>query len=92
MSKKKVGKKIIVDIIRNVLESREDVVLDDAFIFEVTTNTLKSTPVYEIISDMAEVDLVPEDRKEHFKLSSCIELIAIINNVIDHQISVRNFN
>jgi hypothetical protein len=87
MSKKKVGKKIIVDMIKNVLESREDIVSDDELIHKVTANTLESTPVYEIISDMAEADLMPEDRKENFKLSSCIELIAIINNVIDHHIS-----
>ncbi len=86
------GKKIIVDIIKSVLESREDVVSDEAFIHEVTANTLESTPVYEIISDMAEADLMPEDCKENFRLSSCIELIAIINNVIDHHISRRNFN
>jgi len=87
MSKKKVAKKIIADIIKRVVANRDDVEIDDLFIRQVTSNTLKATPVADILSHMEEMSRPNVNGKDDDRLAPCIEVLAIINSMIDYQLS-----
>jgi hypothetical protein len=90
MSKKKVGKEIITDMIRSILENREDVVSDDLFIRRLTSNTMKTKPVADILSTMDFHTTAGECDKDNKRLARCIELLALINTIIDRQLSEKD--
>jgi hypothetical protein len=89
MSKKKVGRKLVTDIIRNVLENREDVELDDISIRELTSSTIRTTPIIDILSTWdLDVESVQENHnKDDARLARCIEVLALVNSIIDQRIS-----
>jgi hypothetical protein len=92
MSKKKVGKEIITDMIRSILENREDVVSDDLSIRRLASNTMKTRPVADILSTMDFHSKVGECDEDNKRLSRCIELLALINTIIDRQLSQKDPN
>ena len=90
MSKKKVGKEIITDMIRSILEDRGDVVSDDLFIRRLASNTMKTQPVADILSTMDFHTTAGECGTDNSRLSRCIELLALINTIIDRQLSQQD--
>jgi len=87
MSKKKVGKQIITDIVKSVLENREDVEMDEKFIHELVSNTMKTTPLVDILTSRNVDTLSGEHESDDDRLTRCIEVIALINTMIDHHLS-----
>jgi hypothetical protein len=87
MSKKKVGREIITDMIRSILEDRSDVVTDDLFIRRLASNTMKTKPVADILSTTDFHTTAVECDKDDKRLGRCIELLALINSIIDRQLS-----
>ncbi len=89
MSKKKVGRELITDIIKRVLANRDDIESDDLFIHQVTSNTMKATPVIDILSHMEEIGTINIDSVDDERLAPCIEVLALVNSMIDHQLTER---
>jgi hypothetical protein len=87
MSKKKVGREIITDMIRSILEDRSDVVTDDLFIRRLASNTMNTKPVADILSTTDFHTTAGECDKDDKRLGRCIELLALINSIIDRQLS-----
>ena len=85
MSKKKVGRELVTNIIRRVLANRDDIQSDDLFVRQVTSNAMRSTPVIDILSRMSESELRHLDNGDSDQLASCIEVLALINSMIDFQ-------
>jgi hypothetical protein len=87
MSKNKVGRELIADIIKSVIENRDDVEVDELFMSKLISNTMMSTPVVDILSSM-DADFLPNgSEKDDQRLVPCIEVLALINSIIDHQLS-----
>jgi hypothetical protein len=92
MSKKKVGRELVTDIIKRVLANRDDIPNDEVFIRRVTSHTMKSTPVVEILSRMGESEIRHLDNGDSEQLASCIEVLALINSMIDYQLNEKTPN
>jgi hypothetical protein len=92
MSKKKVGEKYIVDIVKNIVETRDDVKVDDLFIHKITSNTVQFRPAVDILSTMAEWKNTGESESDERQLTRCIEVLAIINSIIDYHLSAGKLN
>ena len=92
MSKKKVGRELITDIIKRVLANRDDIQGDELFIRQVTSNTMKATPVIDILSRMEETESTHLDIANNEQLASCIEVLALINSMIDYQLNEKTPN
>jgi len=92
MSKKKVGRELITDIIKRVLANRDDIQSDELFIRQVTSNTMRATPVVDILSRMGETESTPFDNVDNEQLASCIEVLALINSMIDYQLNEKTPN
>ena len=92
MSKKKVGRELITDIIKRVLANRDDIQGDEQFIHQVTSNTMKATPVVDILLNMGETEIKQLDNMDNEQLSSCIEVLALINSMIDYQLNDKTPN
>ena len=86
MSKKKVGRELITDIIKRVIANRDDIQSDEMFIRQVTSNTMKATPVVDILSKMDEIESSHLDNMDNEQLSSYIKVLALVNSMIDYQL------
>jgi len=87
MRKNENGKEIITHIIQNVLENRKDIALSETFIHEVASNTIKTTPASEIMSEMRAIRFTAGSSKDSLQLAKSIELLAIVMHMIDFQFS-----
>ena len=92
MSKKKVGRELITAIIKRVLANRDDIETDELFIHQVTSNTMKATPVIDILSHMEDIGTMNVDSVDDERLAPCIEVLALVNSMIDYQLKERSPN
>jgi hypothetical protein len=92
MSKKKVGRQLVTDIIKRVLANRDDIQSDDLFVRQVTSNAMRSTPVIDILSRMSDSEIRHLDNGDNEQLASCIEVLALINSMIDFQKDEKTHN
>lgn len=92
MNKKKVGRELVADIIKRVVANRDDIKGDELFIRQVTSNTMKSTPVIDILSRMSESEIKHLDNGNDEQMASCIEVLALINSAIDYQLNEKTPN
>ena len=83
------GRELITDIIKRVLANRDDIQSDELFISQVTSNTMKATPVIDILSRMEETESIHLDNMDNDQLASCIEVLALINSMIDYQLDEK---
>ena len=86
------GRELVADIIKRVVANRDDIQGDELFIRQVTSNTMKSTPVIDILSRMGESEIKRLDNGDNEQLASCIEVLALINSVIDYQLNEKEPN
>ena len=82
MSTKASERTILIRIIENLLESRNDIMKSETFINRVAMKTVHTSPAVDILSEMKGMEHLDSDVR-HSKLACCIELLAIVSHVID---------
>jgi len=85
MSQKSYSEKQVIDIIERVLENRNDIDLDENFLYNLANYTLKSASELDIIVDRPPISPANEtnDKINNTQLSEIIKMLAIINKLID---------
>lgn len=78
--------KLMLTLIKQVMENRQDIESNDSFIYDVAFYTLHSPKLMRMISEKpAELQPLKGKRgSEDIKLAQIIELLALINRIIDH--------
>ena len=89
MSKKNVGTELVEDIIKRVLANRGYDDMDELFIRQVASNTIRATPVIDILTHMKELCPRNTQGRNDDRLARCIEVLALVNSMIDYQLSEK---
>ncbi len=85
MSQKSYSEKQVIDIIERVLENRNDIDLNENFLYNLTNYTMKNASELDIIVDRPPISPANKtnDKINNTQLSEIIKMLAIINKPID---------
>jgi len=86
------GREFIINVIKKVLENREDLSLNDSSINQIAVRMLLTTPASQIMSELQALRQDCEEDISQLQLKKSIELLAIVTNEIDYQSINRDVN
>jgi len=86
------GREFIINVIKKVLENREDLSLNDISINQIAMRMLLTTPASQIMSELQALRQYCEEDISQLQLKKSIELLAIVTNEIDYQSINRDVN
>ena len=85
MSAKDDGREFIINIIKKVLENREDITLNDSCINQIAVRMLTTTPASQIMSELRTLKKMYAANVRRLQLKKSIELLALVTHEIDYQ-------
>ncbi len=86
------GREFIINVIKKVLENREDLSLNDSSINQIAVRMLLTTPASQIMSELKALRQNCKKDMSQLQLKRSIELLAIVTHEIDYQSFNRNMN
>ncbi len=92
MSANDESREFIINVIKKVLENREDLSLNDSCINQIAVRMLLTTPAPQIMSELQTLIQKGAADLRQLQLKKSIELLALVTHEIDYQTFSRDLN